>query len=231
MVINGLLSWVLEPPEITCVRATLKSSATVGGAMSNDQGGRLDPVSLENQLIEIWGNEKTFQSSIEARRMRGRPFTFLEGPPTANGKPGIHHVLSRLYKDMVWMENHGRLRGGEKSGLGYPWPTSRNRGSEEVRPVSNEAIEAYVMKEFNEACKESVWTYEQAWREMTERMGFWVDMNDPYVTLEDDYIESAWWSLKQMHEGYLFRATKYSPIARKLGHHTRVMKWLSDTKR
>ena len=187
--------------------------------MSNDQGGRLDPVSLENQLIEIWGNEKTFQSSIEARRMRGRPFTFLEGPPTANGKPGIHHVLSRLYKDMVcrWKTMEGyvveRKAGWDTHGLPVEIEVQKR-----LDLMSNEAIEAYGMKEFNEACKESVWTYEQAWREMTERMGFWVDMNDPYVTLEDDYIESSWWSLKQMHEkGLLFRGHKVLPYCPQTG--------------
>jgi len=187
--------------------------------MSNDQGGRLDPVSLENQLIEIWGKEKTFQSSIEARRIRGRPFTFLEGPPTANGKPGIHHVLSRLYKDMVcrWKTMEGyvveRKAGWDTHGLPVEIEVQKR-----LDLMSNEAIEAYGMKEFNEACKESVWTYEQAWREMTERMGFWVDMNDPYVTLEDDYIESSWWSLKQMHEkGLLFRGHKVLPYCPQTG--------------
>ena len=84
--------------------------------------------------------------------------------------------------------------------------------------MSNDAIEAYGMEAFNEACKESVWTYEQAWREMTERMGFWVDMDDPYVTLHDNYIESAWWSLKQMHDkGLLFRGHKVLPYCPQTG--------------
>lgn len=187
--------------------------------MSKDQGGRLDPVSLENQLVELWGKENTFQSSIEARRDIGSPFTFLEGPPTANGKPGIHHVLSRLYKDLVcrWktMEGHvvERKAGWDTHGLPVEIEVQKK-----LDLMSNEAIEAYGMKEFNEACKESVWTYEQAWREMTERMGFWVDMDNPYVTLEDDYIESAWWSLKQMHQkGLLFRGHKVLPYCPQTG--------------
>ena len=200
-------------------RATLKSNTGVGMAMSKDQGGRLDPVSLENQLVELWGKENTFQSSIEARRDIGSPFTFLEGPPTANGKPGIHHVLSRLYKDLVcrWktMEGHvvERKAGWDTHGLPVEIEVQKK-----LDLMSNEAIEAYGMKEFNEACKESVWTYEQAWREMTERMGFWVDMDNPYVTLEDDYIESAWWSLKQMHQkGLLFRGHKVLPYCPQTG--------------
>ena len=84
--------------------------------------------------------------------------------------------------------------------------------------MSNEEIEAYGMEAFNEKCKESVWTYEEAWREMTERMAFWVDMDDPYVTLHDEYIESAWWSLKQMHDkGLLFRGHKVLPYCPQTG--------------
>ena len=84
--------------------------------------------------------------------------------------------------------------------------------------MSNEAIEEFGMEEFNKKCKESVWTYEEAWREMTERMGFWVDMEDPYVTLHDEYIESAWWSLKQMFEkGLLFRGHKVLPYCPQTG--------------
>ena len=187
--------------------------------MESEQGGRLDPVALENDLIRLWNDEGTFQSSIENRKTSGKPFIFLEGPPTANGKPGIHHVLSRLYKDMVcrWKTMEGRVV-ERKAG----WDTHGLPVEIEVQKrldlMSNEAIEAYGMEAFNEACKESVWTYEQAWREMTERMGFWVDMDDPYVTLHDDYIESAWWSLKQMHDkGLLFRGHKVLPYCPQTG--------------
>ena len=187
--------------------------------MESEQGGRLDPVALENDLIQLWNHEGTFQSSIDNRKNSGKPFVFLEGPPTANGKPGIHHVLSRLYKDMVcrWKTMQGRVV-ERKAG----WDTHGLPVEIEVQKrldlMSNEAIEAYGMEAFNEACKESVWTYEQAWREMTERMGFWVDMDDPYVTLQDDYIESAWWSLKQMHDkGLLFRGHKVLPYCPQTG--------------
>jgi len=187
--------------------------------METEQGGRLDPVALENDLIRLWNDEDTFQLSIQNRKTSGKPFIFLEGPPTANGKPGIHHVLSRLYKDMVcrWKTMEGRVV-ERKAG----WDTHGLPVEIEVQKrldlMSNEAIEAYGMEAFNEACKESVWTYEQAWREMTERMGFWVDMDDPYVTLHDNYIESAWWSLKQMHDkGLLFRGHKVLPYCPQTG--------------
>ena len=184
-----------------------------------EPAGDLDPVSLENSLIGLWGEEGTFAHSIDARRGSGSTFTFLEGPPTANGKPGIHHVISRLFKDMVcrWktMEGHvvERKAGWDTHGLPVEIEVQK-----QLDLMSNEAIEEYGMEAFNKKCKESVWTYEEAWREMTERMAFWVDMNDPYVTLHDEYIESAWWSLKQMFDkGLLFRGHKVLPYCPQTG--------------
>ncbi len=181
--------------------------------------GNLDPVSLENSLMESWGEEETFSESIESRRGLESPFTFLEGPPTANGRPGIHHVLSRLFKDMVcrWktMEGHVVERKGGWDTHGLPVEIEVQK---QLDLMSNEAIENYGMEAFNQKCKESVWTYEEAWREMTERMGFWVDMEDPYVTLNDEYIESAWWSLRQMFDkGLLFRGHKVLPYCPQTG--------------
>lgn len=181
--------------------------------------GNLDPVSLENSLMESWGEESTFLESIESRRNLESPFTFLEGPPTANGRPGIHHVLSRLFKDMVcrWktMEGHVVERKGGWDTHGLPVEIEVQK---QLDLMSNEAIENYGMEAFNQKCKESVWTYEEAWREMTERMGFWVDMEDPYVTLHDEYIESAWWSLRKMFDkGLLFRGHKVLPYCPQTG--------------
>jgi len=180
--------------------------------------GTYDPVSLETDVAERWRKDKTFESSIEQRR-ESQPFTFLEGPPTANGKPGIHHVLSRLYKDMVcrWktMEGHLVERKGGWDTHGLPVEIEVQK---QLNLMSNEEIEAYGMEAFNQKCKESVWTYEEAWREMSERMAFWVDMDNPYVTLHDEYIESAWWSLKQMHDkGLLFRGHKVLPYCPQTG--------------
>ena len=148
--------------------------------------GAYDPVSLETEVSERWNTEKTFKKSIEQRR-NSKPFTFLEGPPTANGKPGIHHVLSRLYKDMVcrWktMEGHLVERKGGWDTHGLPVEIEVQK---QLNLMSNEEIEAYGMEAFNQKCKESVWTYEEAWREMSERMAFWVDMDNPDVTLHDE---------------------------------------------
>ena len=181
--------------------------------------GGLDPVILESSLMKKWNEEGTFPKSIESRRKLESTFTFLEGPPTANGRPGIHHVLSRLFKDMVcrWksMEGYVVERKGGWDTHGLPVEIEVQK---QLDLMSNEAIEEYGMEAFNQKCKESVWTYEEAWREMTERMGFWVDMEDPYVTLHDDYIESAWWSLKKMFDkGLLFRGHKVLPYCPQTG--------------
>jgi len=180
--------------------------------------GNYNPVELEKEVAERWGKDKTFENSIENRRS-SKPFTFLEGPPTANGKPGIHHVLSRLFKDMVcrWktMEGHLVERKGGWDTHGLPVEIEVQK---QLNLMSNEEIEAYGMEAFNQKCKESVWTYEEAWREMSERMAFWVDMDNPYVTLHDEYIESAWWSLKQMHDkDLLFRGHKVLPYCPQTG--------------
>ena len=122
--------------------------------MESDQGGKLDPVHLENQIIQVWNDEGSFESSIDARRELGTAFTFLEGPPTANGKPGIHHVLSRLYKDMVcrWKTMQGyvveRKAGWDTHGLPVEIEVQKK-----LDLMSNEAIEKYGIRKFNEACK------------------------------------------------------------------------------
>ncbi|CAI8394135.1 MAG: Isoleucine--tRNA ligase [Candidatus Poseidoniaceae archaeon] len=180
--------------------------------------GELDAVALETALLETWKNERTFQQSIDSNRT-GAPFIFLEGPPTANGKPGIHHVVARAYKDLVcrWKTMEGFLverKGG--------WDTHGLPVEIEVQKrldlMSNEAIEEFGMQAFNDACRESVWTYESAWREMTERMAYWVDLDNPYVTLHNDYVESCWWALKQMFDkDLLYRGHKVLPYCPQTG--------------
>lgn len=178
----------------------------------------LDAVALEESLMEVWNQEKTFEQQVENRRT-GQPFIFLEGPPTANGKPGIHHVVARTYKDLVcrWKAMEGYLverKGG--------WDTHGLPVEIEVQKrldlKSNEDIIKFGMEEFNEECRNSVWTYEDAWRKMTERMAFWVDLDNPYVTLHDEYIESCWWALSQMFKKkLLFRGHKVLPYCPQTG--------------
>ena len=180
--------------------------------------GELDSVELENNLLSMWKEEGAFVSSI-TNRENGAPFIFLEGPPTANGKPGIHHVVARTYKDLVcrWKTMQG-FRVERKGG----WDTHGLPVEIEVQKrldlMSNEQIEAFGMQAFNDACRESVWTYEEAWREMTERMAYWVDLDNPYVTLHNDYVESCWWALKQMFDsGLLYRGYKVLPYCPQTG--------------
>ena len=190
-----------------------------GRSMAQPKGaGELNVVQMETDLLQRWGKEATFQASISARRSNA-PFIFLEGPPTANGKPGIHHVVARTYKDLVcrWKTMEGFLverKGG--------WDTHGLPVEIEVQKrldlMSNEAIEKFGMAAFNQACRESVWTYEAAWREMTERMAYWVDLDEPYVTLDNNYVESSWWALKQMFDkGLLYRGHKVLPYCPQTG--------------
>ena len=180
--------------------------------------GELNPVSLEEALMTTWKDEQTFQQSIKARQ-DGDPFIFLEGPPTANGLPGIHHVAARTYKDLVcrWKAMEGyfveRKGGWDTHGLPVEIEVQKR-----LELLSNEAILEFGMEEFNEECKKSVWTYEDAWRKMTERMAFWVDLDDPYITMHNEYIESGWWALKQMFDsGLLFRGHKVLPFCPQTG--------------
>lgn len=180
--------------------------------------GSLDAVALEEALMATWAKEGTFAAQVDARK-DGAPFIFLEGPPTANGKPGIHHVVARTYKDLVcrWkaMEGHFVERKGGWDTHGLPVEIEVQK---RLDLMSNEAIEAFGMAEFNAECRKSVWTYEKAWREMTERMAYWVDLDNPYVTLDNDYVESCWWALKQMFDKeLLFRGHKVLPYCPQTG--------------
>jgi isoleucyl-tRNA synthetase len=180
--------------------------------------GELNPVSLEEALMTTWKREQTFQQSIQMRH-DGAPFIFLEGPPTANGLPGIHHVAARTYKDLVcrWkaMEGHFVERKGGWDTHGLPVEIEVQK---RLDLLSNEAILEFGIEEFNDECKKSVWTYEDAWRKMTERMAFWVDLDDPYITLHNEYIESGWWALKQMFDkGLLYKGHKVLPFCPQTG--------------
>jgi isoleucyl-tRNA synthetase len=180
--------------------------------------GEYDSVRLEESIIKRWQKERTFARSIEYRS-EGEPFIFLEGPPTANGRPGIHHVVARAYKDLVcrWktMEGHLVERKGGWDTHGLPVEIEVQK---RLDLMSNDAILEFGMDKFNEECKKSVWTYEDAWRKMSERMAFWVDLDNPYVTLDNNFIESSWWALKQMFEkDLLYRGYKVLPYCPQTG--------------
>jgi isoleucyl-tRNA synthetase len=167
---------------------------------------------LEAEMLAVWKERRIFERSISERE--GRPgFCFYEGPPTANGRPGIHHVMARTIKDLVCryktMTGHQvhRKAGWDTHGLPVEIEVEKMLGF-----THKEDIVRYGVAEFNAQCRESVWKYKTDWERMTELMGYWVDLSRPYVTFENDYIESVWWALKRFFdEGYIYRGHKIQP--------------------
>jgi isoleucyl-tRNA synthetase len=174
-----------------------------------------NPVSfpeLEERVLEFWQQEHIFERSLELRR-EAPPFVFYEGPPTANGLPGVHHVLARSFKDcfLRYQQMRGRRverRGGwDTHGLPVELEVERS-----LRIGSKQEIERMGVEEFNRLCRASVTEYIDEWERLTNRIGFWLDLKHAYRTYETEYIESVWWSLKQIHEkGWLFRGYRVAP--------------------
>ena len=173
---------------------------------------------LEQKVLERWRARDVFHESI--RRREGAPrFVFYEGPPTANGRPGSHHVLSRVFKDVFprykTMRGHlvPRKAGWDCHGLPVELEIERQLGFK-----AKEDIERYGVAEFNAKCRESVLRYIDEWNELTERIGFWIDTGDAYFTLDNAYIESVWWSLKQVWDkGLLTEGHKVVPYCPRCG--------------
>ena len=169
---------------------------------------------LELEVLERWRERDVFARQLAQRRDAGAPiWSFYEGPPTANGKPGSHHVLARAFKDVYpryqAMRGHyvPRKAGWDCHGLPVELEVEKELG------ISSKAeIEDYGIAEFNARCRESVFRYVEEWNRLTERIGFWIDLDDPYVTLTNEYIESVWWSLRQIWDsGRLYKAHKVVP--------------------
>ncbi len=184
----------------------------------SDQEQQYDPPTVEQDVIEFWKTNDIFEKSLQ-QRCDCEPFVFLEGPPTANGLPHPGHVLTRAVKDVVLryktMQGYyvARKAGWDTHGLPVEIEVEKSLGLEE-----KQEIEDYGIERFNKQCRESVFRYEEAWKDMTERVGFWLDMEHPYVTLENDYIESVWWSLKQAWEkGLLTRGHRVTPYCPRCG--------------
>lgn len=166
----------------------------------------------ERRVLEQWKDQRTFRQSIERRE--GKPnFVFYEGPPTANGKPHIGHMLGRVIKDFIGRyKTMSGYRVVRKAG----WDTHGlpvELGVEKKLGISGKQdIERYGVAEFVQQCKDSVFEYEKQWRELTEAIGYWTDMDDPYVTLTNDYIESVWHILSVIHQkGLLYKGHRVSP--------------------
>ena len=172
----------------------------------------------EQEISKYWEEIDLLKQSVETRHDK-EPFIFYEGPPTANGKPGIHHVIARTLKDSVCrfktMEGFqvNRKAGWDTHGLPVEIEVEKQLGLKDKTD-----IEQYGIDKFNEKCRHSVFTYEAQWREMTERMAYLIDLDNPYITLENDYIESEWWILDKMFkEGLMYEGHKILPYCPRCG--------------
>ena len=164
------------------------------------------------RILERWRERDVFARSL-AKRESAPLWGFYEGPPTANGRPGSHHVLARVFKDIYprfrTMTGHRvpRKAGWDCHGLPVELEVEGELGI-----TSKEEIEAFGIAEFNERCRESVFRYVEDWNRLTERIGFWIDLDDPYVTMTNEYIESVWWALRRMwDDGRLYEDYKVVP--------------------
>ena len=178
-----------------------------------------EPVSQrEMKISKYWEEIDLLRKSVETRD-ENKPYIFYEGPPTANGKPGIHHVMARTLKDLVCryktMEGYQvkRKAGWDTHGLPVEIEVEKMLG------INNKyEIEEYGIEKFNEKCRESVFKYEKLWREMTTRMAYEIDLDNPYITLDNDYIESVWWILdKFFKEGFIYEGHKILPYCPRCG--------------
>ncbi len=155
---------------------------------------------LEKEILSFWEENGIFEKSVQQSKHCER-FVFYEGPPTANGKPGIHHVISRTIKDLVcryytMLGYHvPRKAGWDTHGLPVEIEIEKLLGIE-----CKEQIEIYGVEKFNKLCRESAFKYVKDWEELTQRMGYWLDYKNPYITYDRNYIETVWWLLKQLWE-------------------------------
>ena len=167
---------------------------------------------LDAEVLDYWKQRDVFRRSSD-ERPDAPLFMMYEGPPTANGSPGIHHVLARVFKDVIsryrTMKGCRVIRKGGWDTHGLPVELQIEQ---ELGISTKREIEEFGIAEFNRRCRESVFRYVKEWEVMTDRIGYWVDMDDPYVTLENDYIETGWWILKQLWDrGLLYQDRRGAP--------------------
>ncbi|HMN25175.1 MAG TPA: class I tRNA ligase family protein, partial [Ignavibacteriaceae bacterium] len=167
---------------------------------------------LEQEVLKFWQSNNIFEKSISTRD-ENKSWTFYEGPPTANGKPGIHHVMARTLKDLVCryktLQGYrvNRKAGWDTHGLPVEIEVEKALGIKQKSEVLDYGVEKY-----NQKCRESVFTYLDLWEKMTTRMGYWIDLKSAYITLDNNYIESVWWALKTLFDkGLLYKDYKIVP--------------------
>ena len=179
---------------------------------------KLEFVNREQKVLDFWKENQVFEKSVEETKDLPT-YTFYDGPPTANGKPHIGHVLTRVIKDMIpryqTMKGHNVVRkaGWDTHGLPVELEVEKLLGID-----GKEQIEEYGLEPFIQKCKESVWKYKGMWEEFSGKVGFWADMDNPYVTYHDDFIESEWWALKKIwDQGLLYKGFKIVPYCPRCG--------------
>ncbi len=183
--------------------------------MFREVENKINYARLEEKILEYWEKKDVFRKSLELTK-DGENFVFFEGPPTANGKPGIHHVMSRTVKDVVCRYKSmkgfhvNRKAGWDTHGLPVEIEVEK-----QLKINGKDQIEEYGIDKFNAMCRNSVFTYKNDWDKLTKRIGYWLDLDDPYITFENDYIESIWWILKQLWDKDLiyegFKILPYCP--------------------
>lgn len=178
----------------------------------------MEQAGAEEAILEFWRRERIFERSVE-ERTDAPPFVFFEGPPTTNGRPGVHHVLGRTIKDLIcrfWTMQGYKVRrkgGWDTHGLPVEIEVEKELGIE-----GKNEIEAYGLAEFNARCRQSVFKYKDEWNRITERIGFWIDLDHPYVTLENDYIETVWYLIKRFWDkGLVYAGFKVVPYCPRCG--------------
>jgi len=179
---------------------------------------QLELAKIGKEILDFWKAQNIFEKSISTRS-KSNPFTFYEGPPSANGMPGIHHVMARAIKDIFC--RYKTIKGFQvkrKAG----WDTHGlpvELGTEKELGITKEDIGKTIsIEEYNEACKRTVMRYTDVWNDLTEKMGYWVDMDDPYITYKSKYMESVWWLLKQIYDkGLLYKGYTIQPYSPKAG--------------
>lgn len=173
---------------------------------------------IEEKILKVWRKKKIFEKSLKRNKSKER-FVFFEGPPTANGLPGIHHVEARAFKDVL--PRYKTMRGflvDRKAGWDTHGLPVEIEVEKELGLKSKKDIAKYGLVKFNKKCRENVWQYKAEWEKITERIAFWVDMKEAYVTYENDYIESVWWIVKQIWDkGLLYKDYKVVPYCPRCG--------------
>ncbi|MFY9462175.1 MAG: class I tRNA ligase family protein, partial [Candidatus Sungiibacteriota bacterium] len=189
-----------------------RSDQNGGGRSPDPKASGLNLPHREEKILEFWEREKIFAKTL-AKTKRGKLFVFYEGPPTANGSPGIHHFESRAFKDVIprYKTMRGfhvpRKAGWDTHGLPVELAVEKELGFKHKRD-----IERYGIAAFNEKCRESVWRYKEEWARFTKRIGFWLDLERPYITYETSYMETLWWIIKEVwKKGLLYRDFKILP--------------------